>query len=117
MRSISRITGASINTLTKTLEDAGKAFAVCHDATVRNVKTTRAQCFEIWSFCYPKIKNVATAKAASGLPVSGGRVIAERQVCGLVICRSYRSVGSPERQITFIRIKGGALAARAPRRP
>ena len=38
MRSISRITGVSINTVTKLLEDAGKACAAYHDVTVRNVK-------------------------------------------------------------------------------
>jgi IS1 family transposase len=64
MRSISRITGVSINTVTKLLEDAGKACAAYHDVTVRNVKATHVQCDEIWSFCYPKDKNVATAKAA-----------------------------------------------------
>jgi len=64
MRSISRITGVSINTVTKLLEDAGKACAAYHDATVRNVKAAHVQCDEIWSFCYAKDKNVATAKAA-----------------------------------------------------
>jgi len=64
MRSISRITGVSINTVTKLLEDAGKACAAYHDVTVRNVKATHVQCDEIWSFCYAKEKNVAAAKAA-----------------------------------------------------
>lgn len=64
MRSISRITGVSINTVTKLLEDAGKACATYHDATVRNVKAQQVQCDEIWSFCYAKEKNVADAKAA-----------------------------------------------------
>ena len=64
MRSISRITGVSINTVTKLLEDAGKACAAYHDVTVRNVKAAHVQCDEIWSFCYAKDKNVATAKAA-----------------------------------------------------
>lgn len=64
MRSISRITGVSINTVTKLLEGAGKACAAYHDATVRNVRATHVQCDEIWSFCYAKDKNVATAKAA-----------------------------------------------------
>ena len=64
MRSISRITGVSINTVTKLLEDAGKACATYHDVTVRNVKAAHVQCDEIWSFCYAKDKNVATAKAA-----------------------------------------------------
>jgi len=31
---------------------------------VRNVKASRIQCDEIWSFCHAKEKNVATAKAA-----------------------------------------------------
>jgi IS1 family transposase len=63
MRSISRITGVSINTVTKLLEDAGRACAAYHDATVRDVKAANVQCDEIWSFCYAKEKNVATAKA------------------------------------------------------
>lgn len=64
MRSISRITGVSINTVTKLLEDAGKACAAYHNATVRNVKAAQVQCDEIWSFVYAKEKNVALATAA-----------------------------------------------------
>lgn len=64
MRSISRITGVSINTVTKLLENAGRACAAYHDVTVRNVKAQQVQCDEIWSFVYAKDKNVAEAKAA-----------------------------------------------------
>tara|TARA_R110002124_G_scaffold26676_3_gene95897 strand:- start:617 stop:1504 length:888 start_codon:yes stop_codon:yes gene_type:complete len=64
MRSISRIVGVSINTVTKLLVDAGEVCAAYHDATVRNVNAAHVQCDEIWSFCYAKDKNVATAKAA-----------------------------------------------------
>lgn len=64
MRSISRITGVSINTVTKLLEDAGKACAAYHDATVRGVKSAQIQCDEIWSFVYAKEKNVGAATAA-----------------------------------------------------
>ena len=64
MRSISRITGVSINTVTKLLVDAGMACAAFHDATVRNVPVARVQCDEIWSFAYAKNKNVKFAKAA-----------------------------------------------------
>lgn len=64
MRSISRVTGVSINTVTKLLVDAGEACAAYHDETVRNVKATKVQADEIWSFCYAKEKNVAEAKAA-----------------------------------------------------
>src|SRR3546814_5771986 len=52
MRSISRITGVSINTVTKLLVDAGQACAAYHDEAVREVPAQRVQCDEIWSFCY-----------------------------------------------------------------
>lgn len=64
MRSISRVVGVSINTVTKLLVEAGEAAAAYHDETVRDVKAKRVQCDEIWSFCYAKQKNVETAKAA-----------------------------------------------------
>jgi len=64
MRAISRTVGVSINTVTKLLIEAGEACADYHDETVRNVTASRVQCDEIWSFCYAKKKNVATAKAA-----------------------------------------------------
>jgi len=58
LRSTSRITGCSINTVTKLLIDAGKACQKFHDDTVINLKTTKVQCDEIWSFVYAKNKNV-----------------------------------------------------------
>src|SRR5688500_15587381 len=58
LRSTSRITGASINTVTKLLVSVGKACIKFHDETVRNVKSKRVQCDEIWSFVYSKEKNV-----------------------------------------------------------
>jgi IS1 family transposase len=64
IRAITRTTGASKNTVAKLLIDAGKACAAYHDANVRNVKATRVQVDEIWSFTYAKQKNVAAAKAA-----------------------------------------------------
>lgn len=64
MRSISRVVGVSINTVTKLLVEAGEVCAAYHDANVRDVKASRVQCDEIWSFCYAKAKNVETAKAA-----------------------------------------------------
>ena len=64
MRSISRIADVSINTVSGLLVDAGKACAEHHDIAVRNVASKRIQADEIWSFCYAKQKNVATAKAA-----------------------------------------------------
>jgi IS1 family transposase len=64
IRAITRLTGASKNTVAKLLVDAGKACAAYHDANVRDVKASRIECDEIWSFTYAKQKNVATAKDA-----------------------------------------------------
>jgi hypothetical protein len=64
IRSITRLTGASKNTVAKLLVDAGKACAAYHDANVRAVPAKRVQVDEIWSFTYAKQKNVPTAKAA-----------------------------------------------------
>jgi IS1 family transposase len=64
MRSCSRIADVSINTVTKLLIEAGQTCAKFHDETVRDVKASRVQCDEIWSFNYAKQKNVAKAKAA-----------------------------------------------------
>jgi IS1 family transposase len=64
MRSISRVCDVSFNTIAKLLEEAGSVCDAFHDENVRGVKASKVQCDEIWSFCYAKEKNVATAKAA-----------------------------------------------------
>lgn len=64
MRSIARVCDVSFNTIAKLLEDAGAVCDAFHDEQVRDVASKRVQCDEIWSFCYAKQKNVATAKAA-----------------------------------------------------
>jgi IS1 family transposase len=64
MRSVTRITGVSINTVSKLLIDAGLACAAFHDKTVRGVTSKAIQCDEIWSFSYAKQKNVRFAKSA-----------------------------------------------------
>ncbi len=64
LRSVSRICGVSINTVTKLQIDAGFVCAAFHDKMVRNVTAKRVQCDEIWSFTYAKAKNVQAAKAA-----------------------------------------------------
>ncbi|SDX91808.1 IS1 family transposase [Roseicitreum antarcticum] len=64
IRATSRIADVSKNTVTKLLEDAGKACAAYHDENVKGVEAKHVQADEIWSFCYAKAKNVETAKAA-----------------------------------------------------
>ena len=62
MRSISRVVGVSINTVTKLLVDAGEACREYHDKTVREVHASRVEADEIWSFCYSKQRNAPMAK-------------------------------------------------------
>ena len=65
MRAITRLTGVSINTVTKLLRDAGATADAYHQEHVRGVKGRRhVQCDEIWSFVYAKEGNAPTAKAA-----------------------------------------------------
>ena len=64
MRAVTRLTGVSINTVSKLLEDAGKACMAFHEAKVQNVKAKRVQVDEVWSFTYAKQKNVPAAKSA-----------------------------------------------------
>lgn len=63
MRSVSRVCDVSINTVSKLLEEAGRAALAFHDERVRGLKSKRIQCDEIWSFVYAKNKNVVDAKA------------------------------------------------------
>jgi IS1 family transposase len=64
MRAVARSEDVSFNTIDKLLGDAGIACLEFHDRAVRNVKSQRLQCDEIWSFVLAKAKNVPTAKAA-----------------------------------------------------
>ena len=64
MRAVERITGASLNTITKLLVAAGEACAAYHNEHVKGVASKHLQLDEIWQFCYAKAKNVETAKRA-----------------------------------------------------
>ena len=58
LRAASRLSGCSINTVTKLLVDVGTACQAYHDEHVRGLKCQRVQCDEIWSFVYSKQKNI-----------------------------------------------------------
>jgi IS1 family transposase len=62
LRSVTRMTGASINTVTKLLVDLGTACAAFHDQHVRNLPTIRVECDEVWTFCYARRDNVPEDK-------------------------------------------------------
>lgn len=58
LRSITRMVGCSINTVSKFLVDLGEVCEAWHDEHVRGLKCKRVQADEIWAFCYAKDKNV-----------------------------------------------------------
>ena len=65
MRAVSRLTGASMNTITKLLSDAAEAANAYHAEKTRGITGRRhIQCDEAWGFIYAKEGNVPTAKAA-----------------------------------------------------
>lgn len=66
IRAITRLTGASKNTVAKLLCDLGAACLRYHAANVRNVRVRRLQCDEVWSFVGAKRKNVSAEKQAEG---------------------------------------------------
>jgi len=67
LRATSRMTGFSLNTVTKLLADLGAACAEYHDNNVRNVEAKRVQCDEIWSFVGAKQKNVSMEQMEAGM--------------------------------------------------
>jgi IS1 family transposase len=71
IRAITRLTGASKNTVIKLVVDAGKAASWYQDRVFRNLTCKHIQVDEIWNFVYAKQKNVPTAKAA---PADAGDV-------------------------------------------
>lgn len=64
IRAITRVTGASKNTIAKLLADVGQACAAYHDQHVRGLSSKRVQMDEIWSFIYAKNDNVKRARNA-----------------------------------------------------
>jgi IS1 family transposase len=78
IRAVSRLTGASKNTIMKLLVDAGRACAAYQDRMLRNLPCKRVQVDEIWSFVYVKSDNVADAKAS---PREAGDVWTWTAIC------------------------------------
>ena len=78
IRATVRISGASKNTVTKLMIDAGKACDAFQNEALRDLPCKRVQVDEIWSFVYAKQKNVETAKAA---PEDAGDVWTWTAIC------------------------------------
>lgn len=66
MRATSRLMDVSINTVVKLLRDSGAACSAFQDKTFRNLKLTKLQCDEIWSFVGAKEKNASSEQKEKG---------------------------------------------------
>jgi IS1 family transposase len=64
IRAVTRVTGASKNTVAKLLLGVGRATSAYQDRVFRNLNSKRVQVDEIWTFTYAKQANVPNAKAA-----------------------------------------------------
>lgn len=62
LRATSRMTGASLNTVTKLLVDLGTVCSIQQDQLMQNLTCERLQVDEIWSFVYAKHRNVPEGK-------------------------------------------------------
>src|SRR5579863_628430 len=62
IRATVRMTDVSKNTIVKLLAEIGTACAKYQEEHLRNLKCSKIQCDEIWSFCYAKAKNVPNDK-------------------------------------------------------
>jgi IS1 family transposase len=71
IRALTRLTGASKNTVARLLIDAGRACAEYQDRVLRDLNVSRVQVDEIWAFVYAKQDNVRKATAA---PANAGDV-------------------------------------------
>ena len=66
IRAVTRLTGASKNTVTKLVVDAGRACLDYQDTKFRNLTCKRIQVDEIWSFVYAKALNAPIEKKIAG---------------------------------------------------
>jgi len=66
LRATARITGIARMTVEKLLRDLGLACAAYHDTYVRDLKSQRIQCDEIWSFVGAKERNATPEQKAAG---------------------------------------------------
>lgn len=62
LRAITRMSGIHRTTVMNLLTDLGKACSAFQDKAFQNLKCSKIQCDEIWSFCYAKEKNVPYEK-------------------------------------------------------
>jgi IS1 family transposase len=78
IRAVTRLTGASKNTVSKLLVDAGIAAAAYQDRVLRNLPCKKVQVDEIWSFVYAKNDHLRKTTAA---PMGAGDAWTWTAIC------------------------------------
>jgi hypothetical protein len=66
INAIVRMTGVAKHTILKLLEDLGCVCAAYHHRYIRNLRSHRIQCDEIWQFVGAKQKNATPERKAAG---------------------------------------------------
>jgi IS1 family transposase len=101
IRAITRITGASKNTVAKLLVDAGIACAAYQDRVLRNLPCKKVQVDEIWAFVYSKRGNVKHAKKAT---IDAGDVWTWTALCAdtKLLCSIYVGDRSTQSAVDFL---------------
>jgi len=66
MRTCERITGSSINTISKLLKTVGKACEAFHSERVSNIRPGRIELDEMWSFVYTRLRGMNLQKKYKG---------------------------------------------------
>jgi hypothetical protein len=66
LRATSRMADVSLNTVTRLLLDVGAACEQYQDDHLRNLRSKRIQCDEIWSFVHAKEKNAPAKLRMAG---------------------------------------------------
>lgn len=61
IRSTGRMTGVSKNAIQKLTRDLGEAVLEFQNNALRNIRSSRVQCDEVWCFCFCKDKNLPDA--------------------------------------------------------
>src|SRR5437899_1652115 len=108
IRATARITGTAKGTILRLLAELGDACWAFHDTAVRDLKTKRVQCDEIWSFVGCKQRNVELGKQGTGDVWTWVALDAETKMA-ISWCVGDRG---PETGLRFMRDVAGRLANR-----
>lgn len=112
VRAVSRMTGASKNTIQKLQVELGAACSAYMDKTLRNLPCQRVQVDEIWSFVYAKEKNVTPEMVASGRYAGDAWTWVAMDADSKIVCSWMVGQSDPATARDFMEDLAGRLANR-----